>query len=108
MSPLLPTNGLTCLPKHGGAQDNKFLVTHPMTDQRCLTSAIARRSALTAQPSSSSKNHTICLSNVDGPSRDRPRKRWMDCVKDDIKRVSMGMTGDRREWKKETCCADPT
>jgi hypothetical protein len=31
------TNGLTCLPKHGGAQDNKFLVTHPMTDQRCLT-----------------------------------------------------------------------
>jgi hypothetical protein len=30
------------------------LVTHPMTDQRCLTSAIARRSALTARPSSSS------------------------------------------------------
>jgi hypothetical protein len=36
------TNGLTCLPEHGGAQDNKFLVTHPITDQRCLTSAIAR------------------------------------------------------------------
>jgi hypothetical protein len=48
------TNGLTCLPKHGEAQDNKFLVTHPMTDQRCLTSAIARRSALTARLSSSS------------------------------------------------------
>jgi hypothetical protein len=32
------TNGLTCLPKHRGAQDNKFLVTHPMTDQRGLTS----------------------------------------------------------------------
>jgi hypothetical protein len=28
------TNGLTCFPKHGGARDNKFLVTHPMTDQR--------------------------------------------------------------------------
>jgi hypothetical protein len=37
-------NGLTCLPKHGGAR-NKFLVSHLMTDQRCLTSAIARRSA---------------------------------------------------------------
>jgi hypothetical protein len=37
------TNGLTWLPKHGGAQDIAFLVTHLMTDQRCLTSAIARR-----------------------------------------------------------------
>jgi hypothetical protein len=26
------TNGLTCLPKHGGARDDKILVTHPMTD----------------------------------------------------------------------------
>jgi hypothetical protein len=42
------TYGLTCLPKHGGARDIKFLVTHPMTDQNCLTSAIARRNALTA------------------------------------------------------------
>jgi hypothetical protein len=25
------TNGLTCLPKHGGARYNKILVTHPMT-----------------------------------------------------------------------------
>jgi hypothetical protein len=25
------TNGLTCLPKHGGAHDNKFLITH-LTD----------------------------------------------------------------------------
>jgi hypothetical protein len=33
--------GLTCLLKHGGARDNTFLVTHPMTDQRCLTSAIS-------------------------------------------------------------------
>jgi hypothetical protein len=50
--------------------------------------------------------------NVDGhPSRGRPRKRWMDCVKEDmkIKGVSKEMTSDRREWKKKkTCCADPT
>jgi hypothetical protein len=26
------TNGLTCLPMHGGARDDKVLVTHPMTD----------------------------------------------------------------------------
>jgi hypothetical protein len=26
------TNGLTCLPKHG-AQDDKFLVTHPIQSQ---------------------------------------------------------------------------
>jgi hypothetical protein len=34
----------------------------------------------------------------------------MDCVTDDmrIKRVSMGMTSDRRERKKKICCADPT
>jgi hypothetical protein len=31
------TNGLTCLPKHGAVRDNKFFVTHPMTDQCCLT-----------------------------------------------------------------------
>jgi hypothetical protein len=35
------TNGLMCLLKLAGARDNKFLVTHPMTDERCLTSAIA-------------------------------------------------------------------
>jgi hypothetical protein len=35
---------LTCLPKHGRARDNKFLVTHPMIGnyERCLASAIAR------------------------------------------------------------------
>jgi hypothetical protein len=37
------TKGLTCLPKHGGARDSKFLVTHPMTDQCCLASAIVCR-----------------------------------------------------------------
>jgi hypothetical protein len=57
------SNCLTCLPKHGGVRDNKLLVTHSitdqrvthsMTDQRCLTYTIARRSALTAGPTSSS------------------------------------------------------
>jgi hypothetical protein len=48
------TNGLTCFAKHGGTRDNKCLVTHSMTDQRCLTSAIVHRSALTVGPSSSS------------------------------------------------------
>jgi hypothetical protein len=28
------TNGLTCLTKHDRGRDNKFLVTHPKTDQR--------------------------------------------------------------------------
>jgi hypothetical protein len=44
------------------------------------------------------------------PSRGRSKKRWMDCMKDDmkIKGVSMNMMSDRREWKKKTCCADPT
>jgi hypothetical protein len=49
--------------------------------------------------------------NVDGhSSRGRPKTRWMDCVKDDIrtKGVSMEMKNDRREWKKITCCAHPT
>jgi hypothetical protein len=53
------TNDLTCLPKHGGTRDSTFLVNHPMTDQRCLTSAIARRSVLTTGPSSSSKMLTF-------------------------------------------------
>ncbi|RVE46209.1 hypothetical protein evm_009167 [Chilo suppressalis] len=41
------TNGLTCLPKHGGARDSKFLVTHPMTDhcESYLTSTIAAERA---------------------------------------------------------------
>jgi hypothetical protein len=43
------TNGLTCHPKHG---DNKFW--SPI--QCCLTSAIARLSALTVGPLSSSKS----------------------------------------------------
>jgi hypothetical protein len=41
------TNDLTSEAQTRGAQDNKFLVTHSMTGQRCLTSAIARRSVLT-------------------------------------------------------------
>jgi hypothetical protein len=46
--------------------------------------------------------------NIDGyPSR--PRNRWMDSVKDDMKMkgVRIEMTSDRRQWKKKTCCADP-
>ncbi|CAG9793651.1 unnamed protein product [Diatraea saccharalis] len=41
------TNGLTCLPKHGVARDNNFLVTHPVTDpcESCLTTTIAGRGA---------------------------------------------------------------
>jgi hypothetical protein len=53
------TNSLTFLLKHGGARDNKFLVTHLMSEQRCLTSAIARRSALTVGPSNSSSKSVI-------------------------------------------------
>jgi hypothetical protein len=40
---IVGTNSLTCLPKIGGARDNKFLVTHTITDQCCLASAIIRR-----------------------------------------------------------------
>jgi hypothetical protein len=43
------TNCLTCLPKHGGARDNNFLVAYDANDQRCFTF----ESVLTAQPSSS-------------------------------------------------------
>ncbi|RVE46522.1 hypothetical protein evm_008813 [Chilo suppressalis] len=41
------TNGLTCLPKHGGTRDRRFLVTRPMTDhcESCLTSTIAAERA---------------------------------------------------------------
>lgn len=48
--------------------------------------------------------------NVDGrKSRGRPRKRWMDCVKEDMRRkdVNDEMALDRDVWKKKTCCADP-
>ncbi|XP_064074433.1 uncharacterized protein LOC135193915 [Vanessa tameamea] len=39
----------------------------------------------------------------------RLKKRWMDCVKDDMSRknVTCEMTSDREVWKKKTCCADP-
>lgn len=48
--------------------------------------------------------------NVDGyVGRGRPKKRWMDCVKDDMcrKDVSAEMTADRDVWRKKTYCADP-
>jgi hypothetical protein len=39
------TNGLKCLPKHGGARDSEFLVTHSTTDLSTyyLASTISRR-----------------------------------------------------------------
>jgi hypothetical protein len=55
------TNGLTCFLKQTGARDSKFLVTHPTTDPRCLTSAIA----LTAGPSSSHFYLYLCTHTHD-------------------------------------------
>jgi hypothetical protein len=55
------TNGLTCIPKHGGARDITFLIIHPMTDQCCLVSAIVRRSALTWFPCNNACEVFICL-----------------------------------------------
>lgn len=42
--------------------------------------------------------------------RGRPKKGWMECVKNDMnmKGVNESMTSDRGEWKRRTCCADPT
>lgn len=36
-------------------------------------------------------------------SRGRPKKRWMDYVKEDIVRmgISVELIGDRREWKRK-------
>ncbi|PZC81077.1 hypothetical protein B5X24_HaOG213417 [Helicoverpa armigera] len=48
--------------------------------------------------------------NVDGwRGRGRPKKRWMDCLKDDMNRkgVSVSMVSARGKWKKMTYCADP-
>lgn len=32
----------------------------------------------------------------------------MDCVNDRSKEVNAEITADRLEWKRKTCCADPT
>lgn len=46
--------------------------------------------------------------NVDG-YRSKLKKKWVDCVKDDIgKQVSTKMTVDRQEWEKKTYSANPT
>ena len=39
----------------------------------------------------------------------RPKKRWMDCLRNDMKEKGGNdtVTSDRGEWKKKTCCADP-
>jgi hypothetical protein len=90
------TNGLTCLPKHGRARDNKFWVTHPMTDQFCLSSAIARRSALTAGLSSSLLYmfqvymYIICIIPIVQkhfsitPARSRGRVLVLNLIKSDV------------------------
>ncbi|XP_064074786.1 uncharacterized protein LOC113396032 [Vanessa tameamea] len=40
--------------------------------------------------------------------RGRPKKLWMDCVKDDMagKNITCVMTSDSAVWEKKTCCAD--
>ncbi|RVE53772.1 hypothetical protein evm_001664 [Chilo suppressalis] len=61
------TNGLTCLPKHRGARDSKFLVTHPMTDhcESCLTSTTAaeRANHLRHRAPHSPSYHPLKLNN---------------------------------------------
>ena len=47
--------------------------------------------------------------NVNGyKSRGRPKKRWMDCVKDDMPRIeeSDKKTSNREVWTKKICYAD--
>ena len=41
--------------------------------------------------------------------RESPKKRWMDCAKNDMKEkgVNDSMTIDRMAWNKKTCSADP-
>ncbi|CAD0202022.1 unnamed protein product [Chrysodeixis includens] len=38
-----------------------------------------------------------------------PKKRWIDCVKDDMdaKDVACELTSDRNVWKEKTCCTNP-
>ena len=40
--------------------------------------------------------------------RRRPKKRWMDCVRDDGKVVDLSRVGDRRQWRGQRCRPDPT
>jgi hypothetical protein len=54
------TNGLTCLLKKGGARENNFLVTHPMTEECCLASAIARRAHWPRGPRAPPTSHRYC------------------------------------------------
>lgn len=56
-------------------------------------------------------NHvTERIIHVEGQrSRERPKKRCIDCVKEDmrVEAVDCTLTADTNEWKK-TCCADFT
>jgi hypothetical protein len=39
--------------------------------------------------------------------RGRPKKRWIDCVRQDMRKMAVSeMTSDRGEWRKRACCAD--
>ncbi|XP_062527382.1 androgen-induced gene 1 protein isoform X2 [Bombyx mori] len=52
----------------------------------------------------------VLTMNVDGyRGRGRPKKKWMDCVKNDMGKrgVSEEMVYDRRVWKEKTYCTDP-
>jgi hypothetical protein len=41
--------------------------------------------------------------------RGRPKKRWIDSVKQDMREMAVSdeMMSDRGKWKEKTCCADP-
>ena len=41
--------------------------------------------------------------------RGRPKKRWMDCVKEDlnVKELTVNMTRDRKGWRTRIRAADP-
>lgn len=53
----------------------------------------------------------VLVMNVDGyRRRDRPKKRWMDCVKNDLskKNINTQITTDRKECKRKTGCDGTT
>jgi hypothetical protein len=41
--------------------------------------------------------------------RGRPKKRWIDCVRQDMREMAVSdeMASDRGKWRKRTCCVDP-
>ena len=53
----------------------------------------------------------VMAMNVDGwrrTGRGRPKKRWMDCITNDMLEKGVDdARANREEWKKMTCCAEP-